>query len=163
MFGHGQFEQPRRIAGSDSGAGRQHELGQLRLLADTGGRRQIPRIQPGADHVDGHRTLRGQHRSRFTHGRRPLAIRLGVRGLMQQQPHRVEWIERLRSAFAETRVQVTNETTLGASRRLVVRGLRPLALNFANGIHPGGGFLKRSQSSGGGALSIQRSPSDAHR
>ena len=46
-----------------------------------------------------------------------------------------------RSAFTETRVQVTNETTLGASRRLVARGLRPLALNFANGIQPGGGFL----------------------
>lgn len=40
-----------------------------------------------------------------------------------------------------TRVQVTNETTLAASRRLVDAGLRPLALNFANGIHPGGGFL----------------------
>ena len=34
--------------------------------------------------------------------------------------------------FPETRIQVTNETT---------RGLEPLALNFANGIHPGGGFL----------------------
>jgi uncharacterized protein (TIGR02452 family) len=44
-------------------------------------------------------------------------------------------------AFTETRVQVTNETTLGASLRLVERGLRPLALNFANGIYPGGGFL----------------------
>jgi uncharacterized protein (TIGR02452 family) len=46
-----------------------------------------------------------------------------------------------RSGFTETRVQVMNETTLGASRRLVARGLRPLALNFANGIQPGGGFL----------------------
>ncbi|MBN1365907.1 MAG: TIGR02452 family protein [Syntrophaceae bacterium] len=44
-------------------------------------------------------------------------------------------------AFTKTRVQVINETTLGASRGLVDRGLRPLALNFANGIHPGGGFL----------------------
>lgn len=44
-----------------------------------------------------------------------------------------------RSTFTETRVQVTNESTLGASRRLVECGLRPLALNFANGIHPGGG------------------------
>ena len=43
--------------------------------------------------------------------------------------------------FPETRVQVTNETTLGASLRLVESGLRPVALNFANGIHPGGGFL----------------------
>ena len=41
----------------------------------------------------------------------------------------------------ETLVQVTNETTLQAARRLVERGLRPLALNFANGIEPGGGFL----------------------
>lgn len=43
--------------------------------------------------------------------------------------------------FPETRVQVTNETTLGASRRLIESGLKPLALNFANGVHPGGGFL----------------------
>lgn len=41
----------------------------------------------------------------------------------------------------ETRVRVANETTLGASLRLVESGSRPLALNFANGIHPGGGFL----------------------
>jgi uncharacterized protein (TIGR02452 family) len=41
----------------------------------------------------------------------------------------------------ETRTQVTNETTLGAARRLTDAGLRPLALNFANGVNPGGGFL----------------------
>lgn len=45
------------------------------------------------------------------------------------------------STFPETRVQVSNETTLGTSLRLVENGLRPLALNFANGIQPGGGFL----------------------
>ena len=44
-------------------------------------------------------------------------------------------------SFAETRTQVTNETTLGAARRFVSEGLRPLALNFANGVSPGGGFL----------------------
>jgi uncharacterized protein (TIGR02452 family) len=74
---------------------------------------------------------------------------------------RVEWsaqVERARAAtrsFApdaplptarrprhrETRVQVCNETTLEASHRLHQIGLRPAALNFANGIHPGGGFL----------------------
>jgi len=42
---------------------------------------------------------------------------------------------------SETRVQVANETTLQASRRLFEAGLRPLALNFGNGVHPGGGFL----------------------
>lgn len=43
--------------------------------------------------------------------------------------------------FTETRIQVTNETTLAASQRLVEAGLNPLALNFANGINAGGGFL----------------------
>lgn len=43
--------------------------------------------------------------------------------------------------FSETRVQVANETTMAAGRRLIDQGLRPLALNFANGVHPGGGFL----------------------
>jgi uncharacterized protein (TIGR02452 family) len=41
----------------------------------------------------------------------------------------------------KTIVQVSNETTLGAAKRLADRGLRPLALNFANGVNPGGGFL----------------------
>ncbi len=42
----------------------------------------------------------------------------------------------------ETRTQVGNETTLQASKRLTDRGSRPLALNFANGIRAGGGFLE---------------------
>lgn len=46
-----------------------------------------------------------------------------------------------RALFAVTQIQITNETTLGAARRLADQHLRPLALNFANGIHPGGGFL----------------------
>jgi uncharacterized protein (TIGR02452 family) len=45
------------------------------------------------------------------------------------------------NTFPETWVQVANETTLGASRRLIENGLNPLALNFANGVNPGGGFL----------------------
>ena len=43
--------------------------------------------------------------------------------------------------FSKTVVQVCNETTLGAAERMIDRGLRPLALNFANGVNPGGGFL----------------------
>ena len=45
------------------------------------------------------------------------------------------------SRFSESRIQVTNETTLSAARQLVGHGHRPLALNFANGVCPGGGFL----------------------
>lgn len=45
-------------------------------------------------------------------------------------------------AYATNWAQVTNETTLGAARRLVEAGnRRVIALNFANGLHPGGGFL----------------------
>ena len=43
--------------------------------------------------------------------------------------------------FTETRVQVSNETTLGVARRLSDAGMNPLALNFANGVQAGGGFL----------------------
>ncbi len=39
--------------------------------------------------------------------------------------------ERESTPFPETRVQVTNETTLGAARRLVDSGWKPAALNFA--------------------------------
>jgi uncharacterized protein (TIGR02452 family) len=46
-----------------------------------------------------------------------------------------------RNLHEVTRVQIANETTLQAARRLVDTGFRPLALNFANGDHPGGGFL----------------------
>lgn len=48
---------------------------------------------------------------------------------------------RQRIAFPDVRVQVSNETTLGAAFRLRQNGLRPIALNFANGIRAGGGFL----------------------
>jgi uncharacterized protein (TIGR02452 family) len=44
-----------------------------------------------------------------------------------------------------TTVQVANETTFGAVLGLVPPGERALALNFANGIHPGGGFLGGSR------------------
>lgn len=46
-----------------------------------------------------------------------------------------------RTPLTETRVQVVNETTLGAALRMFTEELKPLALNFANGIRPGGGFL----------------------
>jgi uncharacterized protein (TIGR02452 family) len=44
-------------------------------------------------------------------------------------------------AFATTQVEVANQSTLVAAQRLTDMGERVLALNFANGITPGGGFL----------------------
>jgi uncharacterized protein (TIGR02452 family) len=44
-------------------------------------------------------------------------------------------------SFEETRIQIANETTLQAGFRLLGNGTKVLALNFANGISPGGGFL----------------------
>ena len=41
----------------------------------------------------------------------------------------------------EVTIQVCNETTMQAARRLASHGNPVLALNFASGLHPGGGFL----------------------
>jgi uncharacterized protein (TIGR02452 family) len=41
----------------------------------------------------------------------------------------------------DTALEVTDETTLAAARRLVADGYRPAALNFASAKNPGGGFL----------------------
>ena len=49
------------------------------------------------------------------------------------------------SFHAETQIQITNETTFGASRRLRDQALAPLALNFANGLTTGGGVLSGSK------------------
>ena len=49
------------------------------------------------------------------------------------------------SFHAETQIQITNETTFGASRRLRDQCLAPLALNFANGLTTGGGVLSGSK------------------
>ncbi|EIC21642.1 TIGR02452 family protein [Thiorhodovibrio frisius] len=81
---------------------------------------------------------------------------------INQQGQRVEWQQAIGQALAlrrsispdealptadrvapsATRVQVTNQTTLAAAERLTKAGAQSvLALNFANGIQPGGGFL----------------------
>lgn len=43
--------------------------------------------------------------------------------------------------LASTSLAVANETTLNAAKQLVSQGEKPLVLNMANGVSPGGGFL----------------------
>jgi uncharacterized protein (TIGR02452 family) len=47
----------------------------------------------------------------------------------------------IKAAKNENRIEVKNESTLAAARRLVEANHRPVALNFASAKHPGGGFL----------------------
>lgn len=66
------------------------------------------------------------------------ACRASVRSL---SPDAVLPTMTMESRGGITRVEVMNRTTLAAALLLHQAGHRPLALNFANGIHPGGGFL----------------------
>ena len=68
------------------------------------------------------------------------AVKAASAGAMSVEPD-AALPRKPRPSYPETRVQVRNETTLAAALQFVERGLRPVALNFANGIHPGGGFL----------------------
>ena len=43
------------------------------------------------------------------------------------------------------RIEVANETSLSAASRLAAAGDRPLVLNMANGVSPGGGWLTGSR------------------
>lgn len=47
----------------------------------------------------------------------------------------------LNAQYDITSIQVSNETTLQAGYRLLAGSSKVLALNFANGLNPGGGFL----------------------
>ncbi|XRQ13440.1 TIGR02452 family protein [Actinomadura welshii] len=76
----------------------------------------------------------------------PIADRLAraVRGTVLYRPDELDGLlDRLPAAApgAETRIEVTDETTLAAALRLRAPGAVPFALNFASAKNPGGGFL----------------------
>jgi uncharacterized protein (TIGR02452 family) len=66
-------------------------------------------------------------------------VRRAVAGTVSY-PHD-EPVPRFDAASHNTRIEVTNESTLAVACRLVEAGQRPVALNFASAKHPGGGFL----------------------
>lgn len=89
------------------------------------------------------------------------ALEAGLLGFYDHSGEKIDWEHLVKAAYAgkvtippdmplpenstaskpQTIIEITNETTLSASKRLIESGLNPLALNFANGKHPGGGFL----------------------
>ena len=66
-------------------------------------------------------------------------LRRAVEGTRSYPPD--EPIPAVQHGRVETRIEVVNESTLAAARRLIDEGCRPVALNFASAKHPGGGFL----------------------
>jgi uncharacterized protein (TIGR02452 family) len=86
------------------------------------------------------RSRAGSMRPRGSSGRLARCRRRGRRR-QAQSAARGALAARARAEPATTRVQVVNATTLVAAKRLTETGERVLALNFANGVEPGGGFL----------------------
>ena len=68
------------------------------------------------------------------------AITLAVQGTTPYLPG-VEFPLTIPGSF-DTQIEVENETTLSAARRLRQSSLNPAVLNFASATHPGGGFLE---------------------
>ncbi len=67
------------------------------------------------------------------------AITNAVRGTAAYPPEFV-YVSQHPGLYA-THIEVENETSLSAARRLLNQGMTPAVLNFASATHPGGGFL----------------------
>lgn len=92
----------------------------------------------------GHETLAILRRGAYLHpsgGTVEIADAVGRarEGTVTYPPDRAAALPRA-DAFSPS-IEVRNETTLEAVRRLVLEGRRPVALNFASAVNPGGGWL----------------------
>jgi uncharacterized protein (TIGR02452 family) len=107
-------------------------------------RREELRIPPGVASELGYGALEAIRSGEYEHDGRTVDWLDAVAGAVERKrslPPDAPLPEPPGAPERDLLVEVTNETTLGAARRLVAAGERPLALNFANGIEPGGGFL----------------------
>lgn len=117
------------LDGSELAAARQAELGLPQARAAGLGRSAVEAVRDGYFvAADGRRVDLSAAVS---------AARAAKRSL----PPAAELPARRSPDVPQTRAVVANETTLAAGRRRASAGERPLALNFANGVNPGGGFL----------------------
>lgn len=87
---------------------------------------------------------RGTYRSA---GGREVSIRHGLtRAIRETVYYPPDWtIDVPPSRSFETNLEVRNESTLAAARRLIAADLGPAVLNFASGTHPGGGYNSGSR------------------
>jgi uncharacterized protein (TIGR02452 family) len=66
-------------------------------------------------------------------------LSLAVKGTVSYPPDAS--ISRVKGGHHDTIIEVVNETTLSAGKRLMEVGCHPVLLNFASATNPGGGFL----------------------
>jgi uncharacterized protein (TIGR02452 family) len=92
----------------------------------------------------GHETLRILEAGRYTNPAGEVIdigpmLQSSVEGVRSFPPDRE--LPVVQPGAEQMQIEVVNESTLAAARRLVRLGFRPVALNFASAKHAGGGFL----------------------
>jgi len=108
--------------------GRVHTLQMSRELAAQYGRQAVEILRVG------HYVAPSGRRIEITG-----LLERSVRGTVSYPP--TSTLPTFREGHHRTEIEIENDTTLAAARRLLASGHRPVVLNFASATHPGGGFL----------------------